>query len=71
MKKINQFLTELNGLQEEFGLYVVSETEEELLISLERNNNRNNIVCYLGNHTINKFDSNRSEIDFENAKKIK
>ena len=56
MSKIKQFLTELNALQEEFGLYVVSDTEEELLISLERNNNPNNIVCYVGDHTINGFD---------------
>ena len=70
MSKIKQFLTELNALQEEFGLYVVSDTEEELLVSLERNNNPVNIVCYVGDHTISGFDDIHSIIDPENAKKV-
>ncbi len=68
--KVKQFMTELNAIQEEYGLYIVSEAEEELLISLERNDNPTNIVCYVGSHSVSDFDDDRSIIDVVNIEKV-
>ena len=62
-KKIEKFLHELNALQQEYGLFIVTESEEEILVSLERNANTQNIVCYTADHTINDLDDERAEFD--------
>jgi len=46
MSKVRDFLQEVAELQQQYGIYIVTETEEPVLLSLEPNANNHNIVCY-------------------------
>jgi hypothetical protein len=52
ISKVKQFLTEVNALQEEYGLYIIAQEEMELLVSLGRDETPNNVVCYTGDTTL-------------------
>ncbi len=52
INKVKQFLTEVNALQEEYGLFIIAQEEHELLVSLGRDETPNNVVCYTGDVTI-------------------
>lgn len=48
ISKVKQFLSEVNALQEEYGLFIIAQEEQELLVSLGRDETPNNVVCYTG-----------------------
>jgi len=52
VSRVEKFLTEVNALQEEYGLYIIAQEEQELLISLGRDETPNNVVCYTGDSTL-------------------
>ena len=52
INKVKQFLTEVNALQEEYGLFIIAQEKHELLVSLGRDETPNNVVCYTGDVTI-------------------
>ena len=59
MNIVEKFLHEVNALQEEYGLYIVSDQEQELLVSTERNDNQSTVVCLTGDHTIKEYNKEK------------
>ena len=70
MDKIAQFLIALNEIQEEYGMYIVTEYEEEMLISLDRTPNNHMIVCMTGESSINELNEDLMNFDPINLLKI-
>lgn len=70
MNKLEKFMHEVNALQEEYGLYIVSEEERELLISLERNDNQSQVVCLTGDWTIKDLDKDKAVVIRELLMKV-
>jgi len=60
MNVVEKFLHEVNALQEEYGLFIVANTEEELLVSLERNDNQSAVVCLTGDYTIKELNKDKA-----------
>ena len=70
MNKLEKFMHEVNALQEEYGLYIVSEEERELLISLERKDNQSQVVCLTGDWTIKDLDKDKAVVIRELLMKV-
>lgn len=67
---VEKFLHEINALQEEYGLYIIAQEEQELLVSLGRDETPNNVVCYTGDVSIGgEYQDNAIFVD-ENIKRI-
>ena len=62
MNKVEKFLHEVNALQEEYGLYIISDQEQELLISLDRTDNQSAVVCLTGDVTIKDYNKDKGLI---------
>jgi len=57
MEKVRDFLAAVAELQEEYGMYIVTEMEEPILLSLETNANNHNIICYTNRTYIDELSS--------------
>ena len=58
--KVEQFLQDIDALQEEYGMYLISQEEQELLVSLSRYEAPSEILCYTGDSTVGpEYENNR------------
>ena len=62
MNKVEKFLHEVNALQEEYGLYIISDQEHELFVSIDRSDNQSTVVCLTGDYTIKEYNKNKGLI---------
>ena len=62
MEKIAQFLSELNEVQERYELYIVTQSEDEMLVSADRTPNNHQIVALTGHSSIRELDHDRVSI---------
>ena len=70
MNKVEEFMAELAEIQQKYELYIVTETEEPILVSLEPNANNHNIVCYTNNVVIDVLDPEKAQFDMINMEHV-
>lgn len=69
IEKVVSFMAELAELQDKYELFIVTETEEPILVSMEPNANNHNIVCYTNNVVIDELSLEAAEFDMINVEK--
>lgn len=69
-QQVIDFMSELAEIQEKYGMYIVTETEEPILVSLEPNANNHNILCYTNNVVIDELKLDLAEFDTVNLEKL-
>lgn len=67
--KVQEFLTKLAELQDEYDMYIVSETEEELVVSSDGTASTNSILAYTGDTVVQGF-SDACDFDEVNLKAL-
>lgn len=69
-QQVIDFISELSEIQDKYGMYIVTETEEPILVSLEPNANNHNILCYTNNVVIDELKLDLAEFDTVNLEKL-
>ena len=69
-QQVIDFMSELAEIQDKYGMYIVTETEEPILVSLEPNANNHNILCYTNNVVIDELKLDLAEFDTVNLEKL-
>ena len=69
-QQVIDFMSELAEIQDKYGMFIVTETEEPILVSLEPNANNHNILCYTNNVVIDELKLDLAEFDTVNLEKL-
>jgi hypothetical protein len=69
-QQVIDFISDLNEIQEKYGMFIVTESEEPILVSLEPNANNHNILCYTNNVVIDELRLDLAEFDSVNIERI-